>query len=99
MEIILTSFLSAIGAGVLTLIVMLIRWLWKKIRADALTMKALVQDAYFRQVREIAQKDPISKEELENHEYLYEAYHSQGLNGVGDKMHAQILAKQVLPED
>ena len=47
MEIVLTSFLSAIGAGILTLIVMLIRWLWKKIRTDDLTIKALAHNAFY----------------------------------------------------
>lgn len=95
MQIVLTSFLSAFGAGVLTLTVMAIKWLYKKIRADSITMKALAHDAYYRQARELLNKDPITEAELENHDYLYRAYHSQGLNGVGDKIHEQILSKEV----
>lgn len=95
MQIILTSFLSAFGAGILTLTVMAIKWLYKKIKTDSLTMKALAHDAYFRQARELLPKNPITEAELENHDYLYRAYHSQGLNGVGDKLHNQILAKEV----
>jgi hypothetical protein len=95
MQVILTSFLSAFGAGILTLVIMSIKWLYKKISTDSLTMKALAHDAYFRQARELYNKDFITEAELENHEYLYQAYHSQGLNGVGDKLHSQILSKEV----
>jgi len=97
MEIIINAFLGAIGAGILTLLILAIKWFWKKIKADDLTMKALAHDAYFRQARELIMMDTIEEEDLENHNYLYSAYHSQGLNGTGDKLHAQILQKTVVP--
>ena len=72
-------------------------------------LEALSHDAYFRHCRRILAKDEITEEELENHQYLYKiteeelenhqylykAYHSQGLNGTGDRMHQLVLEKPV----
>lgn len=96
MEIIINAFLGAAGAGLLTLLVMAIKWFAKKIAADNLTMKALAHDAYFRQCREMLVQDAISEEDLENHNYLYSAYHAQKLNGTGDKLHEEVLKMKVV---
>lgn len=95
METVLNAFLTAIGAGLLTLIIMAIKWLIKKIRVDTITMQALAHDAYYRQTRHIVAKTTIREDELENHNYLYDAYKAQGLNSTGDKLHEMVLAKEV----
>ena len=94
-EIIMKSFLGACGVGVLSLLTLTIKWLWKKIRVDDLTIEALAHDAYFRHCRHLLQSDYITEDELENHNKLYKAYKAQGLNGTGDRMHALVLEKQV----
>lgn len=94
-DIILRSFLAAIGAGILTLIIIMIKWLWKKYKADDLTVKALAHDAYFRHARYLMPDDDIPEEDFENHEFLYRAYKAQGLNGTGDKLHEEILKKRI----
>lgn len=94
-EIIFKSFLGACGVGVLTLITMGIKWLYKKILVDDLTIKALAHDAYYRHCRYLLQGDEITEEELENHNHLYRAYKAQGLNDTGDRMHELVLEKQV----
>ena len=95
LDILLKAFLTACGAGILTIIILLIKKLWKSMTADDITMKALAHDAYFRHVRYLLQKDEITEEELENHNYLYNAYHIQGLNITGDKLHEEVLKKPV----
>lgn len=94
--IIINSFLSAIGAGILTLIIVLIKWIVRKMRADRKTIEAIAHDAYFRQCRYLLAKDEITEEELENHNYLYQAYKAQGLNSTGDKFNELVLEKKVL---
>ena len=94
--IIINSFLSACGAGVLTILAILIKWIWKKFRADDITIKALAHDAYFRHCRYLLQKETITEEEMENHDYLWNAYRRQGLNGTGEQLHKQILSKEVV---
>ena len=93
--IIFKAFLTGCGGGLLTLIILSVKWFWKKIKSDDLTMKALAHDAYFRQARYLLSKDEITEEELENHNYLYRAYHSQGLNGTGDRLHQEVLVKKI----
>lgn len=95
MQYMIDAFLGACGAGVLTLLVMSIKWMVKKMKADDLTMKALAHDAYFRQARYLLMQDAITEDDLENHNYLYRAYHSQGLNGTGDEMHRRVLEKKI----
>lgn len=95
MDTILKAFLTGCGAGILTIIILLIKKLWKSMTADDITMKALAHDAYFRHVRYLLAKDEITEEELENHNYLYNAYHVQGLNSTGDKLHEEVLKKPV----
>jgi len=95
-SIIVNSFLGACGAGILTIIVILIKWIWKKFRADDITIKALAHDAYFRHCRYLLPKEELTEEELENHNYLWKAYKGQGLNGTGEQLHKQILEKKVI---
>ena len=96
LEITLRAFLAACGAGMLTFIVFSIKWLIKRIKVDDMTIKALAHDAYFRHCRYLMPYDEIPEEDLENHNHLYKAYHAQGLNGTGDRMHELILEKKVI---
>lgn len=95
-EIIINSFLGALGAGILTLLVLAIKWFWKKIRADDLTIKALTHDAYYRNCHELLPKESITEDESDNHDYMWQAYKAQKLNGTGQKLHEQILQKPVV---
>lgn len=61
-------------------------------------MEALAHDAFFDNCRTLLRKDSITEEELDNHNYLYKAYHSMGLNSTGDRMHELILEKPVKPQ-
>lgn len=96
MTIMLEAFLSACGAGLLTLIIVAIKWFFKKIKVDSMTLEALAHDAYFRHCRYLMPYDEIPEEDLENHCHLYNAYKAQGLNGTGDRMHELILEKKVI---
>lgn len=95
METVVNSFLAAIGAGILSIIALFIKWMWKKFKADDLTIKALAHDAYFRQARYLLSQDFITEEQLENHDYLWQAYVGQGLNGTGKQLHEKILQMEV----
>lgn len=87
MNIVIDSLLGAIGAGILTLIIIAIKFIWQKMKADAYTLKALIQDAYFRNCRYLMNKESKTRDEAENNEHLYKAYKAQGMNGVGDEMY------------
>jgi Asp-tRNA(Asn)/Glu-tRNA(Gln) amidotransferase B subunit len=58
-------------------------------------VEALAHDAYFRHTRQLLAKDFVTEDELENHNYLYTAYHTLGLNSTGDQLHRQVMQKMV----
>lgn len=105
-EILITIIVAVLGSnGLATVITVLINRHYQnkdKKDADLTVLKdaiaALSHDSYFRHCRLLMPKESITEAELENHNYLYNAYHSQGLNGVGNKMHEQILKKPVITE-
>lgn len=97
-DIIAKALLTACGGGLLTLIIAGVRLIIKKFTTDDLAMKALLHDAYMKDARPLLLPDEIPEAELENHNKLYAAYHAQGLNGTGDKIHEEILKKKVIPQ-
>ena len=84
---IMTSILSAIGGAIVGAALALIKTLWKRQKSYDLAIKATTHDAYFRQCRAILKCGDVTEDELENLEYLYGAYHSLGLNGMGDNLY------------
>ena len=95
MDILIKALFSACGAGLLTLIIFVCKWLYNIIKRDQLTLDALSHDAYYKDSKILMAKDELTKDELENHNYLYRTYHSRGLNGTGDKIHEIIMSKPV----
>ena len=67
------------------------------IRADDLTIKALTHDAYYRNCHSLINKEAITEDESDNHDYMWQAYKAQKLNGTGKKLHEQIIQKPVVP--
>lgn len=92
------AFITACGAGLLTLIIFLIKFFVQLIKRDKMTLDALAYDAYYKDCRLLLKKDAITKDELENHNYLYKMYHARGLNGTGDKLHNLVMEKPVIVE-
>lgn len=97
-DILIKAFITACGAGLLTLIIFIIKYFVQLIRRDKMTLDALAYDAYYKDCRLLLKKDNITKDELENHNYLYKMYHARGLNGTGDKLHDLIMEKSVKVE-
>ena len=94
-EVIINSILGACGAGIFTGICLWVKTLYKKSKAYDKSLKALAHDAYFRYCRYLLPNETLTEAELENFNYLYDSYHSLGLNGTGDKLYQQISAKPV----
>lgn len=98
LDIIIKALLTACGTGLLTLIVFLIKWAIQLVKRDRMTLDALSHDAYFKDCKLLLNKDIITKDELENHDYLYKTYHARGLNGTGDRLHQIIMEKPIKSE-
>lgn len=93
--IILNSILAACGSAIFAGICYWIKSMYTKNKAFDDVLKALTHDAFFRYCRYLNPVDKLSEAELENLNSLYKAYHSLGLNGTGDKLYNQIIAKPV----
>ncbi len=102
-QVILTLVVAILGSSALATIVQVLinRHYAKKDKEDDRLDKleyavgALSHDSFFKDCRRLLAKDTITEEELDNHNYLYKAYHELGLNGTGDRMHSLILEKPI----
>lgn len=102
-EIIVTLIVAIIGSsGLATAIQILVtRHFQKKDKKEEdyaiikEALEALAHDAYFRHCRYILMKDEVTEDDLDNHKYLWKAYHGLGLNGTGERMHQLVLEKPV----
>ena len=93
--VIFNSILAACGSALFAGICVWIKGLYKKDRVYDEALKALAHDAFFRYCRYLYPCDELSEYKVENLNFLYKAYHSLGLNGTGDKLYNQIIAKPV----
>ncbi len=98
-EVIINSILSACGAAIFTGICIWVKGLYKKSKNYDQTLKALAHDAFFRYCRYLLPAESLTESELENLNFLYNGYHSLGLNSTGDKMYNQIIAKPIRTDE
>lgn len=97
--IIYNSILAACGSALFAGICFWIKALYKKNKVYDFALKALAHDAFFRYCRYLNPCEDLAEDEVENLNFLYKAYKSLGLNGTGDKLYAQIIAKPVKVND
>ncbi|MCF0228629.1 MAG: hypothetical protein HUJ76_02900 [Parasporobacterium sp.] len=99
MEVILDVAIKAVvttaAGGIVTAVVFLIKNLIAKERVMASAVKALAHDSFYRQCRYLLAKDYITKDELENLNYLHGAYTSLGMNGTGEELYRRCLEKEL----
>lgn len=99
----MTLLIAIFGSnGLFSVIVLLInRHFAKKDKKEddkatfKMVLEAVAHDAFYEDCRRLLVKDSITEEELDNHNYLYRAYHAMGLNSTGDRMHQLVLEKPV----
>lgn len=93
--IIINSILGAVGTAIFAGVCVWVKGLWLKSKTYDKAVKALAHDAYFRYCRYLLPEETLTSEEVENINYLYDSYHSLGLNSTGDKLYQQIMSKPV----
>lgn len=91
--IIINSILSACGAAIFAGICVWVKGLYRKSKCYDKAVKALAHDAFFRYCRELLPKETLTEDEVENLNFLYDGYHSLGLNSTGDKLYQEIIKK------
>lgn len=85
---------SGAGAFVAACIVW-VKGLVKKDKVFDAALKALAHDSFYRQCRYLLSKDFITEDELENLNYLHDAYTSLGMNGTGKELYKRCLKKEL----
>lgn len=93
--IILNSILTACGGAIFAGICVWVKGLYKKSKTYDKAVKALAHDAFYRYCRYLLPEDTLTEDEVENINYLYDSYHSLGLNSTGDKLYNEIIKKPV----
>lgn len=97
--IIVNSILSACGAAIFAGLCVWVKGLYIKSKNYDKAIKALAHDAFFRYCRVLAPLDALSESDVENLNYLYDGYHSLGLNSTGDKLYNEIMKKPLRTEN
>ena len=92
---VLNVTIGFIVTGGLTILVLLIKSIFRLIKSYTTAIKALSHDAFFRYCRYLDRQDELTEAEHENLEHLYHGYHSLGLNGSGDKLYNQVCKKPI----
>jgi len=93
--IIVNSILTACGGAIFAGICVWVKGLYKKSKTYDKAVKALAHDAFYRYCRYLLPEDTLTEDEVENINYLYDSYHSLGLNSTGDKLYNEIIKKPV----
>ena len=94
-QIIINSILGAVGTAIFAGVCVWVKGLYQKSKTYDKAVKALAHDAFYRYCRYLLPEETLTEEEVENINYLYDSYHSLGLNSTGDKLYQQIMSKPV----
>lgn len=83
-------WIEALFTGVISLLSLLIKRLYKKLQQELTTQKllregmlAILHDRLYQLCTQYIERGEITIDELENLEYLYRSYHALGGNGTG----------------
>ena len=89
------ALITAAAGGLFTASCIWIRSILTKNKIYEKSLKALAHDSFYRQCRWLLSQDSISEDELENLNYLHDAYTSLGMNGTGEVLYRRCLEKEI----
>ena len=95
LDVALKAIVTAAAGGLFTAAVLWIKSLIAKEKVMAEALKALAHDSFYRQCRYLLAKEYITEDELENLNYLHDAYTSLGMNGTGEELYRRCLEKPI----
>ena len=95
MSVIIDTAIKTLVGIVIGALIMWIKDIMNKGKAQDNAVKAIAHDSFYRQCRELISKDSITESELENLNYLHEAYTALGMNGTGEELYKRCLDKPI----
>lgn len=94
-ELILKAIITSAAGAFVGAVIIWVKGMLAKQQEFEAALKALAHDSFYRQCRAILPQDSISEDELENLNYLHDAYTSLGLNGTGEELYRRCLKKPI----
>ena len=94
-ELILKAVITSAAGTFVGAVIIWVKGMLRKQQEFEAALKALAHDSFYRQCRDLLPQDSISEDELENLNYLHDAYTSLGLNGTGEELYRRCLKKQI----
>lgn len=95
LEVFMKAVITAAAGTLVGTCVVWIKWLIRREKVFDDALKALAHDSFYRQCRYLLPHETISEDELENLNYLHDAYTSLGLNGTGEELYKRCLQKSI----
>lgn len=95
MELVVRTIITAFAGAFAGAVIIWVKDARKKEKVYDAAVKALAHDSFYRQCREILAHDTMTEDELENLNYLHDAYKSLGLNGTGEELYRRCLQKPI----
>lgn len=94
-ELVLRTIITAFAGAFAGAVIVWIKGIHKKEKIFEAAVKALAHDSFHRQCRELLAQESITEDDLENLNYLHDAYKSLGLNGTGEELYKRCLKKPI----
>ena len=94
-ELVFRTIITAFAGAFAGAVIIWVKDARKKEKVFDAAVKALAHDSFHRQCRELLAQDSITEDDLENLNYLHDAYKSLGLNGTGEELYKRCLQKPI----
>ena len=94
-DIIMKAVITSAAGALVGAVIVWIKGMLKKQKEFESALKALAHDSFYRQCRYLLPHESITEDELENLNYLHDAYRSLGLNGTGEELYRRCLEKPI----
>ena len=95
MSVIIDTVIKTLVGMIIGALIMWVKDILNKGKDQDNAVKAIAHDSFYRQCRELISKDSITESELENLNYLHDAYSSLGMNGTGEELYRRCLDKPI----
>ena len=92
-ELIVKAVITAATGAFVGAVILWVKRVLKKMKVYDDALKALAHDSFYRQCRYLLQQVSISEDELENLNYLHDAYTALGMNGTGEELYRRCLER------
>ena len=92
-DLIVKAVITAASGAFVGAVILWVKNTLRKMKVYDDALRALAHDSFYRQCRYLLQQDGISEDELENLNYLHDAYTALGMNGTGEELYKRCLEK------